>query len=405
MSTIGVLGGGQLGRMLALAGVPLGLRFRFYDPAPEAPAADLGEHVCAGWDDLASLQRFAAGLDVATFEFENVPVTAATAVAGHARLYPSPSALQVTQDRLEEKQFLRRLGLHTATFAAADASDDVAGAVASIGFPAVAKQRRHGYDGRGQLVVRTPAEAEQAWDALGREPLVIEAFVPFERELSLVAVRSRDGDIRYYPLVENHHANGILRWALAPAPGMSANLQGAAEQAAARILDSLDYVGVLTIEFFERRGRLLVNELAPRVHNSGHWTIEGAESSQFENHLRAILGLPLGSTRAVGWSVLHNVIGALPDTAAILAQPRTHLHLYGKAPRPGRKLGHVTARVAEAGDVATRVRTLHNLLDTASGPPVISGDPPPHGAGGMECAVHGAGWDAAQSLVPPRGAL
>jgi len=366
MSLIGVLGGGQLGRMLALAGVPLGLRFRFFDPSPDAPAAALGQHVCAPYDDIVSLRRFADGLDVATYEFECVPTPTAAFVNGNGRLFPSPLALGVTQDRLVEKQFIRRLGLHTAAFAAVDDGDHLASVLESVGLPAVMKRRRHGYDGRGQMVVRTAAEAEHAWVALGRQPVVVEGFVPFDRELSLVIVRGRSGETRAYPLVENHHRDGVLHWSLAPAPAVPAARQAEAELAAGCILNALDYTGVLTVEFFEHRGRLLVNEIAPRVHNSGHWTIEGAETSQFENHLRAILGLPLGSTAAIGCSILHNIIGALPDTATILAQPRTYLHVYGKAPRPGRKLGHVTTRVAEARDIGSRLRHMQRLFKTGS---------------------------------------
>jgi 5-(carboxyamino)imidazole ribonucleotide synthase len=362
MTTVGVLGGGQLGRLLALAGYPLGLRFRFLDPAADAPARVVGEHICAAYDE-ANLTRFAQGLDVVTYEFENVPFAAATFLAQRVPVYPPPEALKVTQDRLEEKQFLQHLQIRTAGFAALDGTwGSIVEALERLALPVVMKRRRLGYDGGGQRVLRTMAEVEAAWVALDSSPAVLEGLVAFTRELSLIAVRGHDGDVRYYPLVENRHVDGILRQSLAPAQNVEPRLQAEAEAYAARVLTTLSYVGVLTVEFFERDGRLLVNELAPRVHNSGHWTIEGAATSQFENHLRAILGLPLGSTLPVGCSALVNIIGTLPDTQAILRLPDTHLHLYGKAPRQGRKLGHVTARVADAGFLEERVRVLQNLI-------------------------------------------
>lgn len=339
---IGVLGGGQLGRMLALAGHPLGLQFRFLDPAPDAPSRHLGEFHQAGYEDQAALARFADGLAVVTYEFENVPVVAARWLAERWPVYPPPRALEVAQDRLREKQFFERHGVPTNAFAAAGSRDEFDAALARIGLPAVVKTRRLGYDGKGQRVVRSPADAEAAWQALVPAPLLVESFVPFEREISVIAVRGRGGAIATYPLVQNRHEQGILAESIAPAPDVGGDLQTQATRHATALLNAFGYVGVLTIEFFVQSGRLIANEIAPRVHNSGHWTIEGARTSQFENHLRAVAGLPLGPTDAVGCSVMRNLIGTAPDLAQLLALPNAHPHLYGKAPRPGRKLGHVT---------------------------------------------------------------
>ena len=339
---VGVLGGGQLGRMLALAGYPLGLRFRFLDPAPESPVEELADLVVGRFDDLDALARFPAGLDVITYEFENVPVEAARHLARDVPVYPPIAALEVSQDRLAEKTLFTRLGIPPAPFAAVDSLGELRQAVARLGLPAVLKTRRLGYDGKGQFLLREDADVMAAWQSLGGVPLVLEGFVRFERELSQIAVRSRAGEVRSYPLVENHHEGGILRRSIAPAAGVTDAVADQASQAIRRVMDHLDYVGVLTIEFFQTAEGLVANEMAPRVHNSGHWTIEGARTSQFENHLRAVLGLPLGSTEAVGHCVMVNLIGSAPPTDRILAIPGAHLHLYGKKPRPGRKIGHVT---------------------------------------------------------------
>ena len=383
-ATIGILGAGQLGRMLALAGYPLGLRFRFLDPAPGAPAGQIAEHMHAGYEDAATLERFCAGLDAVTYEFENVPVAAARLLAEHVPVYPPPAALEAAQDRLVEKTFFQNLGIATPSFAPVDSQADLDTAISQLGLPAVLKTRRLGYDGKGQVILREPADATAAWAVLGGAPLILEGFVPFVRELSIVAARSHTGEIAFFPLVENHHREGILRLSLAPAPGATPALQAAAEQIASRALAALEYVGVLAIELFqvqEDRGwgmgdgrtishppspiphPLLVNEMAPRVHNSGHWTIEGAETSQFEQHLRAVLGLPLGATAARGCSAMVNLIGALPDPAAILAIPGAHLHLYGKQPRAGRKVGHVTIRAENADLLRARLEQLQPMIE------------------------------------------
>ena len=312
---VGVIGGGQLGRMLALAGIPLGLSFRFLDPAPDAPAGEVGELLVGAYDDPELLDRLADGAAAVTYEFENVPVEAARRVGA----VPDAAALEAAQDRLVEKQLFRRLGIPTVRI-----DDEVET------FPALLKTRRLGYDGKGQRLVETRP---------GTVPgHVLEERVEFERELSLLAVRGRDGDTRFWPLVENVHDDGILRTSRAPARDAP---QAEAEDYGARLLDELGYVGVLALELFDLGSTLLANELAPRVHNTGHWTIEGSATSQFENHLRAVLGLPLGSTESRA-SFMANLIGSVPPAADVLRIPGAHLHLYGKEPRPGRKLGHVT---------------------------------------------------------------
>ena len=314
---VGCLGGGQLGRMLALAGAPLGARLRFLDPAPDACAGDVGELLVGAYDDPACLGRLADGVDAVTYEFENVPVAAARTVGA----VPDPRALELGQDRLVEKELFRRLGIATAPFGLLD----------DVGLPALVKSRRLGYDGKGQRVV-------EAAESLGEDELA-EGIIPFERELSIVAVRGRTDETVFYPVTENEHRGGILAVSRARAPDAR---QREAEEIAARLLDELGYVGVLAVELFEVGGNLLANEFAPRVHNTGHWTIDGAETSQFENHLRAILGLPLGATAARSSSVMVNLVGALPPLERLLSIPGAHVHLYGKEPRPGRKLGHVT---------------------------------------------------------------
>jgi len=359
---VGVLGGGQLGRMLALAGYPLGLRFRFLDVSPSAPAGHLAELHTGDYEDVDVLERFADKLDVVTYEFENVPVASARFLAERVAVYPPARALEVAQDRLTEKSFFQSLDIPTPPFLAVDSETSFHSALERIGLPAVLKTRRMGYDGKGQIVLREPRDAEYAWRVLGDVPQILEGFVPFRRELSVLSVRGRGGATAFYPLVENHHHEGMLRLSLAPAPGLTAQLQSQAEDYARRVLEALDYVGVLAIELFEVDGRLLANEMAPRVHNSGHWTIEGAETSQFENHLRAVLGLPLGSTAAVGHAAMINLIGSTPPPETLLRLPRTHLHLYGKTARPGRKLGHVTVRGRSETEVQERLTRVQAIL-------------------------------------------
>jgi 5-(carboxyamino)imidazole ribonucleotide synthase len=367
---VGILGGGQLGRMLALAGYPLGLSFRFLDPSPEACAGQVGELCVGEFADLEALSRFAQGLDLVTYEFENVPVEAAKRLAQSLPVFPPPKALEVAQDRLQEKSFMRALGIPTPPFHPVDGEGDLKEALKAVGLPALLKTRRGGYDGKGQALVRTEGEALEALKALGEKGLLLEGFVPFDREVSLLAVRGRDGALAFYPLVENHHRGGILRLSLAPAPGLAEALQRKAEAYAKEALRALDYAGVLALEFFQVGEELLFNEMAPRVHNSGHWTLEGAETSQFENHLRAILGLPLGSTAPRGFSAMANLIGLKPDWAEVLALEGAHLHWYGKGVRPGRKVGHITLRRDTWEELQ---RDLPRLLALAGSPGIIGG--------------------------------
>jgi len=352
MTCVGVLGAGQLGRMLALAGYPLGLRFAFFDENADAPAGHLGELTVASFGDLAALDAFADTVDLVTYEFENVPVAAAKRLAAHVPVYPPPRALEVAQDRLNEKSLFRDLGIGTAPYQTVDSRADLDRALATIGLPSVLKTRTQGYDGKGQRLLRRPQDVGPAFAAIGGPPLLLEGFVPFARELSIIAARSRTGETTSWPLVENVHRDGILRLSTAPAAEVAPALAEEAAVIATKTLEALDYVGVLAIELFEHEGRLLANEMAPRVHNSGHWTIEGAVTSQFENHLRAVLGLPLGATTPVGVSAMVNLIGETPDPAALLSIDGAHLHLYGKPARPGRKLGHVTLVEADRDELA-----------------------------------------------------
>jgi 5-(carboxyamino)imidazole ribonucleotide synthase len=356
--TIGILGGGQLGYMLALAGYPLGLHFRFLDPSPEAPVGRIANRVTADFNDQQALEKFSHGLEVVTYEFENVPVAAAKFLAERVPVYPPAAALEEAQERLREKRLFRKLEIPTTEFAEIAKRGDLDGAVKQVGLPAMLKTCRMGYDGKGQWLLRTAEDVEKARAELPDVPLILEKFVPFTRELSILGVRGRGGDIAFYPLIENHHLDGILRLSLAPAPNLTASLQQEAEDAARKVLEALEYVGVLCIEFFEIGGQLLANEMAPRVHNSGHWTIEGAVTSQFENHLRAILGMPLGSTAAVGVSAMINLIGEFPESADVLSVSNAHLHLYGKEPRAGRKLGHVTVRADQFEKLEQRLNAL-----------------------------------------------
>jgi len=356
---IGVLGGGQLGRMLGLAGIPLGFEFLFLDPAADACAGSTGRLLQAAFDDEAGARALADQVDVATFDFENVPASSARAVQAVCPLYPGPRALAAGQDRLAEKDLVASLGARLAPYRGVDSRTDLLEALDRVGYPAVLKTRRFGYDGKGQAILRDPEDLERAWQKLGGSPLVVEAFVRFEAECSLCGVRGRDGATRFWPLTRNVHEDGIL--ALSLPGGFAEKLQGEAEHIMARLMDELDYVGVLAIEFFLADGELLVNEFAPRVHNSGHWTIDGAEHSQFENHLRAITGLPLGSTGMTRPSLMFNWIGGLPGLEAALAVPGLHWHDYGKQARPGRKVGHATVTAASLEELHQRADQLAAL--------------------------------------------
>lgn len=358
---VGILGGGQLGRMLALAGLPLGLRFVVLDPAANAPVGQLAKHVLADYDDDAALAELARS-DVCTYEFESVPEAAARAIQSTTPVHPTPEALRIAQDRLNEKLCFRELGIPTPAFEAVDSEHELRAAIAKMGLPAVLKTRRHGYDGKGQFLLRETGDIASAWLELGGVPLILEGFVRFERELSVLSVRGLDGATAFYPLVENHHEQGMLRFSRTPVPALAPEQQKRAESYAVRLLDHMGYVGVLALELFEAGGQLLANEMAPRVHNSGHLTIEGARTSQFENHLRAILGLPLGDTSVPEPVAMLNLVGGLPRREDMLAVPDAHLHFYAKQPRPGRKVGHVTVRAPDAATLDERVARLEAII-------------------------------------------
>lgn len=363
---LGILGGGQLARMLALAAAPLGVKTLVVDSAADACAGQVAPLLVADWTDYAALEKFAEQVDVVTFDFENVPAETARRLAERVAVFPSPQALAVAQDRLAEKTLFRDCGLQTPAFMAVDTRADLDRALAVIGAPAILKTRRLGYDGKGQFRIKALADADAAWVALGAQAsahgLILEAFVPFERELSVIAVRGRDGDFRTWPLTQNWHTDGVLSLSLAPAPDVGP-LQARATELARTLSERLDYVGVFALELFVKDGELLGNEMAPRVHNSGHWTIEGALTSQFENHVRAVLGLPLGDTAARGLSAMFNWIGELPDAAPVLAAIDAHWHDYGKQPRPGRKVGHATVCAPDAQRMVDRLSGIAHALD------------------------------------------
>lgn len=345
--TVGIVGAGQLGRMLALAGYPLGLDFLFLDPAPDAPAARLAPVLTGSFSDPALLEQLAQACDVLTFDWENISVESLRRLrAGGRRIPVCPplAALATAQDRVSEKRLFERLNVPTTRWQAVDSRRELERAVREIGLPGVVKTRRLGYDGKGQMVLRNADQITAAWELLGAAPLLYEEHVAFDCEVSIIGARRKSGEVAIYPLNGNVHADGILR--LTRAPFGPPRWQRLAAVYLTRILAHFHYSGVLTLELFVRGGRLIANEMAPRVHNSGHWTIEGAITSQFENHLRAILDLPLGATRALGHIAMVNLIGALPPLRTILALPGVHLHDYGKEPRPGRKVGHCTVLAA-----------------------------------------------------------
>ena len=359
---VGILGGGQLGRMLALSGYQLGIQFRFFDPSSGAPVGQIGELVAAPYDDHKALERFLDGLDVVTYEFESIPLDAVRFVAERVQVYPPLAALETAQDRLLEKALFRDLGIPVPAFAPVNSAEDLREAALGIGFPVVLKTRRMGYDGKGQMVMRDESSLAGAWQRIGASPLIVEECVTFQHEFSVIGARDRSGRHGFYPLAENVHRDGILRTTTAPAPHASEEMRERAVGYCRSIMERFDYVGVLALELFSVGGKLLANEIAPRVHNSGHWTIEGAETSQFENHLRAILSLPLGSTAPRGWSAMVNIVGDIPPRADVLSVEGSHLHLYGKAPTERRKVGHVTLLRDSAEAVKEGVAALSRAL-------------------------------------------
>lgn len=367
---LGVLGGGQLARMLALAAAPLGVTTRVVDGVADACAGQIASLLVTDWDNESRLREFATQVDAVTFDFENVPAETARMLADQVSVSPAPEALAASQDRVTEKTLFNACGIATARFAAVGTRAELDQALADIGAPAILKTRRFGYDGKGQFRLKTVADADAAWAALeapaGEHGLILEAFVPFARELSVIAVRAADGEFRVWPLTQNWHTDGVLAMSLAPAPH-SAALQPRAEALARALAERLNYVGVLALELFVTTDdQLLGNEMAPRVHNSGHWTIDGAHTSQFENHVRAVLGMPLGDTGARNLSVMFNWLGELPSRASLLQTADAHWHDYGKAPRPGRKTGHATVCAPNAATLAERVAAIARALGRES---------------------------------------
>lgn len=357
---VGIIGAGQLGRMMALAGYPLGIECRFVDRHADSPGGQVGPIRTAELDDLDALSALAAEVDVLTFDIENVSVDALRELERVTPVRPSPDAVAVAQDRLAEKRLFQSLDIPTTRFVTVDDAADLATAARTLPRPIVLKSRRMGYDGRGQRIVRDTANLAAAWEEMGRPAAIAEGWVDFERELSLIGARGDGGEPVFYPLTENRHRNGILISSLAPY--VHAELQRAAESWMSAIMTKYDYRGVLAIEFFATDAGLLANEMAPRVHNSGHWTIEGAEISQFENHLRAVLGLPLGSTEVRASSAMLNLLGTMPDYRAVLAESGVHLHDYGKQARPNRKLGHCTLVDSDRPRLIERLAALEQLI-------------------------------------------
>lgn len=360
---IGVLGGGQLGRMMALAGIPLDLSFSFFEMAPNCPSACLGPVFGDAEKTFESLDAFIESADVFTYEFENIPAAWVEQIAARKPIYPGVKSLATSQNRLNEKALFKKLAIPSAPHAEIHNRADLDAAIASVGLPMVIKTVTMGYDGKGQFVLRDAAQADAAWASLGSQtPLMAEAFVSFQRELSIIAVRDQQGKTRCYPLTENVHHLGILSHSIAPAENISVALQATAECHITAIVEALDHVGVMTLEMFDTQNGLVANETAPRVHNSGHWSIEGAPCSQFENHVRAVAGLPVGNTACPQPSAMINIIGLHPDSSDVLALEDTHLHLYGKSEREGRKIGHITVTAENRQILQTRIQDIAAVL-------------------------------------------
>ena len=358
---IGIIGAGQLGQMLGFAADELDIDVRFLDPSDSPPASRAGEVVQRAFDDPEALAALAQECDVITYEFENVPVDSLVPLCDRLPVYPPPDALRHAQDRLVEKQLFDSLEIPLPDYRPIDAEHELLTAIDDIGLPLVVKTRRFGYDGKGQAMVRSRDEARQAWRSLGDAPLIAEAFVDFDYEVSAIGARNPSGDTVMYPLSRNEHAQGILRESRAPA--VAPGLEALAEHYMTAMLNHLDYVGVLALELFVCGDRLLANEFAPRVHNSGHWTIEGAQTSQFSNHIRAVAGRGLGSTHCPGYAGMENLIGNIPDAVRELPEADYHLHDYGKMPRPGRKLGHVTVVAESPAERDRKLQTVAAQLD------------------------------------------
>ena len=354
MQRIGILGAGQLGRMMAIAGYPLALEFALYETSG-APSANIGNIFSDPHNSQHELEAFLDAVDLVTYEFEHLPLDLARNIAAQKTLYPGVKALEICQNRELEKQLFIRLGIPTPDFYIVDSEAKLQTAVKKLGTPVVAKSLTEGYDGKGQAVIKDLSECRDAWSNINHPKLIVERFVDFSRELSLIAARNAKGKTVIYPLVENIHQQGILLYTLAPAPTLSPATQSKAAEYMEMLMAELDYVGVLTLELFETAEGLLANEMAPRVHNSGHWSMNGAHTSQFENHLRAILGLPLGETTPHGVSGMINLIGKHAQIAGILKLNDTHLHHYGKSERPGRKVGHININAADYPELINKM--------------------------------------------------
>ena len=363
---IGIIGAGQLGRMLALAGYPLGINCTFLDSDRNSPAGLISTMHVGELDNINHLNSLAAGVDIVTYEFENISVEALKSISSNVQIYPQITALATAQDRLKEKQLFESIGIPTATYVQVNKSEDLKSVEKKLGWPVVLKARRLGYDGRSQHVVDSNSCLGSAWDNLKHVPAIAESWVNFQRELSLIGVRGMNGEVVCYPLSENFHKDGILRTTIAPYE--DTELQDTAQNWLFSIMEKFDYRGVLTVEFFHTEQGLVANEMAPRVHNSGHWTIEGAETSQFENHLRAVIGLPLGDTKPRGHAAMLNFIGTMPNITDALKIPGAHLHDYCKKPRLNRKVGHLTLLANKREDLLKKITyakaTLNELLIT-----------------------------------------
>lgn len=364
MTTLGIVGAGQLGRMMALAAAPLGVDCVFLDPADNACGLSFGGHIDGAFDDLAAITRLGQAVDVATFEFENIPATAVARLAEAVPVFPSAQVLATARDRWAEKTLFRAQSIPLPPVAQVDSQGDLDDAVTKIGLPAVLKTRTLGYDGKGQKVLLTAGDVTGAWAELGSVPCVLEGFIAFDDEVSCLGVRGRDGELRFYDLVQNEHYLGILSRSQ---PIRHHPLQAKAEAYATRVMNALDYVGVMAFEFFRLGDELIANEIAPRVHNSGHWTIEGAIVSQFENHVRAVCNLPLGSTETREEVLMLNVYGKRPDVLNLLRIPGVNWHDYTKEARPGRKIGHVTVQATNSADLVERAAAAEACLQNTRG--------------------------------------
>lgn len=363
MKKVGVLGAGQLGRMLALAGYPLELDFHFFDTSG-SPSVGLGQVTVDTSEktDSEALKAFCDTVDVVTYEFEHLPLALVEHIEQHHTLRPGSASIRVCQNRALEKALFTKLSIPTADYRIIESLDELKQAVEALGTPVVCKTTTDGYDGKGQFVIREKEQTQQAWAEIGNRPLLVESFVNFSRELSIIAVRGADDDIKVYPLAENDHHEGILRYSTAPAPRVDEEIRKQAFSYIRELIHELDHVGVLTLELFETESGLVANEMAPRVHNSGHWSIEGAHCSQFENHVRAVAGLPLGDTETNKPTCMINIIAEKGDTRSILELPYAKLHLYGKEERKGRKLGHITVQADTYEELAWRVKNVASFL-------------------------------------------